>query len=96
MTYRILFVASLHHPEALREAIAQLPPGQPTPLFPPSMSQHFWEKALSKRGHVLEVFYRNLPGGKRSASGHAERHTQALTPRKIWRALMNRVPPEAN
>jgi spore maturation protein CgeB len=60
------------------------------------MSQHFWEKALSKRGHVLEVFYRNLPGGKPSASGHAERYTPALTPRKIWRAFINRVPPEAN
>lgn len=96
MTYRILFVASLHHPEALRAAVAQLLLGQPAPLFPPSMSQHFWEKALRKQGHTLEVFYRNLPGGNSLASGHSERHTQTLTPRKVWRAFMNRVPPEAN
>ena len=96
MTYRILFVASLHHPEALRAAAAQTPAGHPHPLFPPSMAQHFWEKALRKRGHTLDVFYRNQPGGKPSQGGRSERHTQALTPQKVLRALMNRVPPEAN
>lgn len=96
MSYRIFFVASLHHPEALRAAVAQTRPGQTPPLFPPSMAQHFWEKALRKRGHVLDVFYRNQPGGKPSQSGRSERHTQGLTPQKVWRALMNRVPPEAN
>jgi hypothetical protein len=60
------------------------------------MAQHFWEKALRKRGHTLDAFYRNLPDGKPSTSGQTERHTQSLTPRKVWRGLMNRVPPEAN
>jgi spore maturation protein CgeB len=95
MAYRILFVASLHHPEALRAAAAETPPGQP-PLFPPSMSQHFWEKALRRQGHTLDVFYRNLPGGVPAATGQMERHSQALSLQKLWRALMNRVPPEAN
>lgn len=96
MAYRILFVASLHHPQELRAAAAFISPGQPAPLFPPSMSQHFWEKALRRQGHTLDVFYRNLPGGVPTPTGQMERHSQALTPRKIWRALMNRVPPEAN
>lgn len=96
MAHRILFVSSLHHPEALREAAAQVPAGQPAPLFPPSMAQHFWEKALRKRGHTLDVFYRNLPGGVPSASGHTERHSERITPRKLWRAALNRVPPHAN
>lgn len=96
MVHRILFVGSLHHPEALRAAVAQTPAGKAAPLFPPSMSQHFWEKALRKREHVLDVFYRNLPNGVPSASGQTERHTEGITPGKAWRALMNRVPPETN
>ncbi len=96
MAYRILFVSSLHHPEALREAKALTPPGQPPPLFPPSMSQHFWEKALRRQGHTLDVFYRNLSGGQPAADARMERHTQTLTPQKVWQGLMNRVPPEAN
>lgn len=95
MSLRILFVASLHHPEVLREAIAQLPPGAPAPLFPPSMSQHFWEKALRKRGHTLDVFYRNLPAlglGSRQTA----RHTRGLTPTKLFSAALNRVPPVVN
>ncbi len=95
---RILFVTSLHHPEALRatqeSAAAQ---GQPAPLFPPSMSQHFWEKALRKRGHELAVFWRNLPGGlAENARGHTERHSNRLTPAKVAGAIRNRIPPEAN
>jgi spore maturation protein CgeB len=96
MAQRILFVGSLHHPEALREVIAHTPAGQPPPLFPPSVAQHFWEKALRKRGFTLDVFYRNLPGGLAAAHGQTERHTRQLTPQKVWRGLMNRVPPEAN
>ena len=67
---RILFVASLHHREVLEKAIAATPPGQQPPLFPPSMGQYFWDKALRKRGHVTDVFYRNVPiiGGGGSAS----------------------------
>lgn len=86
---RILFIASLHHPEALKPAA----PGEPPPLFPPSMAQHWWDRALRKRGHITAVFYRNRPtlGGMR-----AERHAQGLTPGKLARAAFNRLPPEAN
>ena len=96
MAHRILFVGSLHHPESLRDAVARTPAGLDKPLFPPSVSQHFWEKALRKRGYTLDVFYRNLSGGIATSRGQTERHSQRLTPRKVWRALMNRVPPEVN
>lgn len=95
MSLRILFVASLHHPEALRAAAANLPPGVPAPLFPPSMSQHFWEKALRKRGHTLSVFYRNLPAlGLRQRQ--TTRYTRGLTPGRLFQAALNRVPPMVN
>lgn len=54
------------------------------------MAQHFWEKALRRRGHTLAVYYRN-----QSAFGtppRAHRHTQGLTPGKIINALARRVP----
>jgi spore maturation protein CgeB len=90
---RILFVASLHHPEALQAAVAATPPGTEPPLFPPSMAQHYWDKALRKRGHVTDVFYRNIPAIGELKS---ERHTQGLTPGKVLAALAQRIPPEAN
>lgn len=93
--YRILFVSSLHHPEALRAAQESLPPGAPAPLFPPSMAQHFWEKALRKRGHTLDVFYRNLPTFG-PAARRTERHSERITPGKIAAALLHRIPPRAN
>ncbi|MEP7292683.1 MAG: glycosyltransferase, partial [Chloroflexota bacterium] len=80
----ILFVASLHHPEALRAARET----QPDMLFPPSMAQHFWEKALRKRGHSLDVFWRSNPGT------HTHRHSSGITPAKLVNALVNRVPPQ--
>lgn len=83
---RILFVASLHHPEALRAARET----QPEILFPPSMAQHFWEKALRKRGHTLDVFWRNNPGAK------TQRHSTGITPAKLLNAALNRVPPQFN
>ncbi|MBL8145882.1 MAG: glycosyltransferase [Anaerolineae bacterium] len=95
---RILFAAPLHHPEALRQArdLAAVT-GLPTPLFPPSMSQHFWEKALRKRGHELAVFWRNLPHGRAGhAGGHTERHSERLTPGKVIGAVRNRIPLEFN
>ncbi|MBI1257171.1 MAG: glycosyltransferase [Chloroflexi bacterium] len=84
---KILFVASLHHPEALRATREQF---GASVLFPPSMSQHFWEKALRKRGHTLDVFWRNNPGA------HIQRHSEGLTPGKVVNALLNRVPPQIN
>jgi spore maturation protein CgeB len=93
MPLKILFVASLHHPEQLQAAIAQTPPGHPQPLFPPSVSQHFWEKALRKRGYAMDVFYRNVPI---FGAAQARRHSQGITPGKIIVALANRIPPQAN
>lgn len=83
---KILFVASLHHPEALRAAREK----DSSVLFPPSMAQHFWEKALKKRGHTLDVFWRNNPGAA------TERHTTAITPAKLVKAAVNRIPPQLN
>lgn len=77
---KILFVASLHHPEQVREGA----------LFPPSMSQHFWEKALRKRGHTLDVFWRSV------ARGSTARHSAGITPMKLANALVNRMPPQVN
>ncbi|MFN8528384.1 MAG: glycosyltransferase [Anaerolineae bacterium] len=97
MSLRILFCASLHHPEQLRAARASTPAGVEPSLFPPSVSQHFWEKALRKRGHTLDVFYRNLPAlTLGTGGGHTRRHTQGLTPRKLIEAAWNRIPPEIN
>ena len=81
---KILFVASLHHPEQLRAAREH----DPDVLFPPSMSQHFWEKALRRRGHTLAVFWRNHPGSQ------TQRQTAGITPGKVINALINRVPPQ--
>ena len=95
---RILFVTPLHHPEALRDARAQAAQeGRPSPLFPPSMSQHFWEKALKKRGHTLEVFWRNLPGGKAEGNlGKTDHFSERLTPGKLVAAVRQRIPLEFN
>lgn len=85
---KILFVASLHHPEALRAARAT----QPDVLFPPSMAQHFWEKAFKRRGHTLDVFWRNNPQEK----GQTQRFTTGITPQKLVKAAINRIPPQFN
>jgi spore maturation protein CgeB len=91
---KILFVASVHHPEELRAARASTAPGE-APLFPPSMAQHFWEKALRKRGHTLAAFYRNQPaiGGQQAA---AIRHSHRLTLNRLADAAFNKLPPRAN
>lgn len=95
---RILFVASLHHPQQLLQAIDQTPDGEQPPLFPPSMGQHHLELALRERGHELDVFYRNLPGliAGDISNLRAHRHTQGITPRKVLNALANRLPPTLN
>ncbi len=92
---RILFVASLHHPEQLRAARAERP--HDPPLFPPSANQYFWEKALRQRGHTLDVFYRNFPvWSGDTARGTTQKYTSAITPAKLIQAAWNRVPPRAN
>lgn len=91
---RFLFVASLHHPDALRAAIAATPSGAEPPLFPPSMAQHFYEKDLKARGHALDVFYRNQPAW--GGPIREQRHSAGLTPGKVIGALGRRLPPQAN
>jgi len=93
---RLLFVASLHHPQQLLRAIDDAP-GEP-PLFPPSMSQHHFEAAMRERKHEMAVFYRNLPGEGIAAIRRAgeERHTAGLTPGKIARGIANRLPARLN
>ncbi len=90
---KILFVAALHHPAELQAAIASTPAGETAPLFPPSMSQYFWERALRRRGHDLAVFYRNLPA---SGQLRAHHHREGLTPEKVLTALSQRIPPAIN
>jgi len=87
----ILFIASIHHPEQLRAY-----PVGARPLFPPSMAQHFWERALRKRGHTLAAFYRNQPIVSLGHGGQTQRHSQRLTPRKLIDAALNRIPPRAH
>lgn len=92
MPYRILFVSSLHHPEVLRTAREQTP--ENPPLFPSSMAQHFWEKALCKRGHTLDVFYRNLPDGQLNRHAKHQRYSERITPGKVLAAMNHRIPAE--
>lgn len=89
-----LFVASLHHPEALAQAVAETPAGATPPLFPPSMAQHFYEKVLRKRGHTLDVFYRNQPAW--GGPIRSQRHSAGLTPGKVAAALAHRIRPQLN
>lgn len=91
---RILFVAALHHPEVLHAAIAATPAGQQPPLFPTSAAQHFWEKALQRRGHEVDVFYRNLPAW--GGTLKSQRYTNRWTPARVATALAHRIPPEFN
>jgi glycosyltransferase involved in cell wall biosynthesis len=82
----------------LIQARQQTSPGQAPPLFPPSMAQHHFELALLRRGHTLDVFYRNLPA---LANGdiqrvHEHHHTQRITPRRVLTALAHRLPPRLN
>jgi hypothetical protein len=94
MSARILFVAALHHPAELATARAQVSPGEPVPLFPPTVSQHFWERALRRRGYTLDIFYRNLPAW--GGPVRAQQHRRTLTPGKLAGAALRRLPPTIN
>lgn len=96
---RILFIASLHHPETLmRERQAAHQAKQPEPLFPSSTLLHFWERALRRRGHTLEIFYRNLSGfgSQDIAEVQALYYTDRLTPQRLAMAAMRRLPHRFN
>lgn len=99
MTRRILFIASLHHPEQLLkdQALAQ-DNGEKSPLFPSSTSIRFWEKALLKSGYDVDVFWRNIPGfGRREISAiKSEVYTERITPERIAKAIMHRLPYSLN
>ena len=98
MSKRVLFIASLHHPEQLQKELSATPTGSPIPLFPTSMGQHYWERAMRKQGYEVEVFWRNVSGfGKGDiASLSTDVHSQAITPSKVLNALMRRLPPKLN
>lgn len=98
MPRRVLFVASLHHPEQLQADIGDADNGDPAPLFPSSMGQHFWERAMRAAGYELEVFWRNLPGyGPRDVARlQTDVFREGLSPGKIAAGLMRRLPARAN
>jgi spore maturation protein CgeB len=92
---RILFIASLHHPQLLQaERQAARESNQPEPLFPSSSRNHFVERAMHKRGYELAVFWRNLSsfsdGDIRTLQ--AQRYTTRITPRRVMQALTHRLP----
>ena len=96
MSQRVLFVASLHHPEQLQADIRQATDASQIPLFPSSMGQHFWERAMRRAGYTLEVFWRNLPGyGSRDIRQlKTDVFREGLSPGKIAAGLMRRLPPQ--
>jgi hypothetical protein len=98
MSKRVLFIATLHHPEQLQKDISVTPAGSPTPLFPTSMGQHYWERAMRKQGYEVDVFWRNLSGfGDGDISSLSEHvHSQTITPSKVFDAVMRRLPPQLN
>lgn len=95
MPRRVLFVASLHHPEELLREQRAAPAGGETPLFPRSMELYSWGRAFRQAGWEIDVFWRNLPGlGNRDiASLSNEVFRTALTPGRILAGLMQRIPP---
>ncbi len=98
MPKRVLFVASLHHPEQLQAEGRSADASAPTQLFPSSMGQHFWERAMRAAGYELAVFWRNLPGyGPRDiAKLRTDVFRERLTPGKIATGLLRRLPPRLN
>lgn len=98
MTHRVLFVATLHHPEALQQDMAQTPADAPPPLFPSSTSQHFWVRAMRQRGYEADVFWRNLPtfGPNDPTRLKSQVQRERLTPGKMASAALRRLPPRAN
>lgn len=98
MPKRVLFIATLHHPEQLQKDIKNTSSDAPPPLFPTSMGQHYWERSMRKQGYELDVFWRNLSSfGDSDISTLSEHvHTQSLTPRKVLDAVLRRLPTQFN
>ena len=95
---RVLVVESLYHPEELQAEIRRSSPGSSVPLFPRSMAQYAWARAMRGAGCKLEVFWRNLPGfGARDISRlRSSVYRSGLSPGKIAAALIRRFPPQLN
>lgn len=99
MSKRILFIATLHHPEALREEQNTAHrTGSPLPQFPSSNSYHFYEQELQRLGYVVDVFWRNLPASaKNNPSGaQAQKFEEGMTLNKLVRGVSNRIPAQIN
>jgi len=98
MSTRVLFVAALHHPEQLQSDIRDAGAGEATPLFPSSMGQHFWERAMRAAGYEVDVFWRNLPGyGARDVARlRSDVFREGLSPGKIAAGLLRRMPAQVN
>ena len=93
MSKRVLFVAALHHPEELQADMRSADAGEAAPLFPSSMGQRFWERAMRAAGYEVDVFWRNLPGyGARDiARLQTDVFREGLTPGKIAAGLLRRL-----
>ena len=98
MSRRVLFIAALHHPQELLRDIQNTPAGSAPPLFPRSMGQHAWERAMRAAGYTLAVFWRNLPGYGARDIGRLSHdvHRSGLTPGKVAAGLMRRLPPQVH
>lgn len=99
MTPRVLFIASLHHPDTLRRERHQAQQtGAVSPLFPSSTALHFWEKAMRQRGYTVDVYWRNLPSmtGQNISRIKADKYTNRITPQRIMQAVMQRLPYDLN
>ncbi len=98
MPKRVLFIASLHHPEQLQEDIRKSADHRVMPLFPSSMIQHSWERAMREAGYEVDVFWRNLPafGNRDVAKLQTSVYREGLSPGKIATGMMRRLPPALN
>lgn len=89
---KILLIGEIHHPEELARAIAATPPGEPSPLFPPSQGPYFWIRALRKLGHEVTAFLRDTPALFGRQARKSGRFTGAKTLTALFQVLSSRAP----
>jgi spore maturation protein CgeB len=89
---RILFVASLHHPDGRRPR--RFVNDGRDPLFPESQAHHFWVKSLRRLGHECAVFWRSTGAGWFGRSRPLQMSAR-LTPLRALNALAA-ARPQAN
>lgn len=96
MPKSILFIATLHHADTLRQEQAQArQANKPMPLFPSSASQGFMARALEAYGYRVGVVWRNAPRND-VARVQTFRYTQGITLDKLAGALLRRLPATLN